>query len=47
MAGRPCSVLNIQQSETATLNAGDNMTIFACVSMIAVLDGSGAISLIR
>lgn len=47
MSGRPCSVLNIQQTETATINAGDNMTIFACVSLIAVIDGSGAISLIR
>jgi len=47
MSGMPVSTLNLQITETATINTGDNLTMFAVVDKIAVISGDGSISIIN
>jgi hypothetical protein len=47
MAGTPVSTFNLVITDANTINAGDQISMFACVDKIAVIDGSGAISIIN
>jgi hypothetical protein len=47
MAGTPVSTFNLVITDANTINAGDQITMFAVVDKIAVIDGSGAISIIN
>jgi hypothetical protein len=47
LSGTPVSTVNLQTIDGNTLAAGDVVTLFAIVDLIAVIDASGAVSLIR
>ena len=47
LSGTPVSTVNLQTIDGNTIAAGDVITMFAIVDLIAVIDASGAVSLIR
>jgi hypothetical protein len=47
LSGTPVSTVNLQTIDSLAAAAGDVVTLFAIVDMIAVIDASGAVSLIR